>query len=64
MVEFLPNFIRHHRFKRRFGHFDRQIQFAAVANIDYLAIRIAGFVHGASTNEETRYFFDRFLRGG
>jgi cell division protein FtsW (lipid II flippase) len=32
-----------------------------MTDVDDLAIRIAGFVHGASAYEETRYFFDRFL---
>ena len=63
-VDFLPNFIRHHRLERRFGHFDGQIQFAAMTNIDDLTIRIAGPVHGASTDKETRYFLDRFLCRG
>ena len=45
MIDFLPDFIRHHRFQRRLREFDRQIQFAAVTDVDDLAIRIASLVH-------------------
>ena len=33
MINFFPHFIRHHRFKRRAGEFNRQIQFAAVTDV-------------------------------
>ena len=44
MINFLPNFIRHHRFQRRLREFDRQIHFAAMADVDDFAIGIASFV--------------------
>ena len=31
-INFFPNFVRHHRFKRRFRNFDRQIELAAVTH--------------------------------
>ena len=65
MINFLPNFIRHHRFKRRLRNFNRQIQFAAMTNVDDLAIRIARPrpLHERA-DQKTRDFFDRFLRRG
>ena len=62
MVNFLPNFVRHHRFKSRFREFNRQIQCAPVADVDDLAIGIAGLVHGMSADQKTRNLLDRFLR--
>ena len=45
MIDFLPDFIRHHRLKRRLRKFDRQIQFSAMTYVDDFAIRIAGRIH-------------------
>ena len=42
MIDFLPNFIRHHRFEWRLGNFDRQIQFPAMADVDDRTFGIAG----------------------
>ena len=64
MIDFLPNFVRHHRFKRRLGNFDRQIQFAAMADVDDLAIGVAGIVHCTRTDQKTGNLLDRFLRRG
>ena len=64
MIDFLPNFIGHHRFEWRLGNFDRQIQFPAMADVDDRTVGIAGLVHGAGANEKTRNFFDRLLRRG
>ena len=61
-VDFLPNFIRHHRFKRRTRQLDAYVQFTAMTDIYDFAIRIAGVIHGASANKETCDFFNRFLR--
>ena len=63
MINFFPHFIRHHRFKRRTGEFNRQIQFAAVADVYDFTIRIAGLVNGLSADQKSSYFFDRLLCG-
>ena len=62
MIDFLPDFIRHYRFKRRLGNFDRQIHFATVTDVDDHAVWIASVVHRASANEKTCNLFDRSLR--
>ena len=61
-INFLPNFVRHYRFKRRLRDFNRQVQFPPMTDVDDRAIRIAGLVHCVSANQETRNFLDRFLR--
>ncbi len=61
MIDFLPNFIRHNRFKRRLRKFNRHIQFAPMTDIDDFAIRIASLVHSMRADQKTRYFFDWFL---
>jgi len=61
-INFLPNFVRHHRVKRRLRDFDRQVQFPPMTDVDDGAIRIAGLIHRVSTDQETRNFLDRFLR--
>ena len=62
MIDFFPNFIRHHRFQRRFRHFDRQIEFATMTDVDDLAVRLANLIHRARADEKTSHFFDRRLR--
>ena len=42
MINLLPNFVRHHCFKRRLRKFDRQIQLSAMTDVDDFTIRIAG----------------------
>ena len=64
MIDFLPNFIRHHRLKWRLRKFNRHIQFAAMTDVDDFTIRIASLVHRMRSNQKTRYFFNRFLRRG
>ena len=63
-INFLPDFIRHHRFQRRLRNLNRQVQFAAVTDVDDCAIRIATLVHGTSANQKLGNFLDRFLRRG
>ena len=63
-INFFPHFIRHHGFKRRLGNFNRQVQLAAVTDVDDRAIRVASLIDGMCTNQETRNFLDRFLRRG
>jgi hypothetical protein len=45
MIDFLPDFIRHYRLKRRLRKFDRQIQFSAMIYVDDFAVRIADGIH-------------------
>ena len=61
-VDFLPNFVRHHRFQWRTRDLNREVQFATMADVDDLAIRIASAIHGAGADEETCNLFNRFLR--
>ena len=61
-VNFLPDFVRHHRFERRTRELNRQVQFTTMSDVDDLAIRIASAIHGASADEETCNLFNRFLR--
>src|SRR6266446_1761831 len=61
-VNFLPNFVRHHRFERRTRELNRQVQFATMSDVDDLATRIASAIHGASADEETCNLFNGFLR--
>ena len=52
MINFLPNFIRHHRFQRRLWHLNSQIQLAAMTDIDNLAIGIATVVNSMSADQK------------
>ena len=61
-IDFLPHLIRHYRFERRTRQLNRQIQFAAMADVDDFAIRNAGVVHCMSADKKSRYFLDWFLR--
>src|SRR6266568_2622480 len=54
MIDFLPHFIRHHRFQRRLGDFDCQIEFATMTDIDDFAIRVTSIVNCMSTDQKTR----------
>ena len=63
-INFLPNFIRHYCFQRRLRNLNRQVQFAAMADVDDCAIGIACLVHGPIAHQKPRYFFDRFLGRG
>ena len=61
-INFLPNFVRHHGFKRRLRDFNRQVEFPPMTDVDDRAIRIAGLFHCTSADQKTRNFLDRFLR--
>ncbi len=64
VINFLPDFVRHHRFQWRLRNFNRQVQFAAMADVNNGAIRISSLVHRASTHQKSGHFLDRFLRRG
>ena len=62
VVDFFPNFIRHHSFQRRAGNLHRQIQLARVPGIDDRAAWRAVSVDVGSADQKTRDFFNRLLR--
>src|SRR2546428_10701885 len=59
MINFFPNFVRHHRLERRFRDFSRQVQVPSMTDIDDGTIRIAIAIHGTSADKKPRDFFDR-----
>ena len=54
VINFLPDFVRHHGFQRRLRKFDRQVQFAAMTDVDDCAIRIAGLASTARVPTRNR----------
>ncbi len=64
VVHLRPHLVRHHRFERRFGHFDREIARAHVAAVDDRATRAAVAVDVLRSDEEACDIFDRLLCGG
>ena len=64
VINFFPNFVRHHRFKRRLGEFNCQIQVAPVTDVDDFAIGIASLVHCTAADKKARNLLDWFLRRG
>ena len=64
VINFFPNFVRHHRFKRRLGEFNCQIQVAPVTDVDDFAIGIASLIHCTGADQKASNILDRFLRRG
>ena len=62
VVDFFPNFVRHDRFQRRTGNFDRQIELARVASVYNRATwgAVAGKIRSA--NQKASHLYYRFLR--
>src|SRR5579864_2380238 len=63
-INFLPNFVRHHRLERRFRDLDPEIKLALMSDVDDSAVWISVFVNVARSNQKTRNVFDWFLSGG
>src|SRR5262249_197669 len=62
MIDFLPNFIRHHRLKRRFRNTDREIQFATMTDVNDVALRVTRLMPGRPGAEKTGPLFQSAVR--
>src|SRR5205807_10418867 len=62
VVDFFPDFIRHHRFERRPWNFNCEIKSAHVTSVDNRAARCAIAFNICRAYKETSNVFDRFLR--
>ena len=61
VVDLLPDLKRHHRLKRRAGHFDRQVESPEVSLVDDRAVGRSYAVDPARANKEARHVLDRPL---
>jgi hypothetical protein len=64
VVNFVPNFARHHSLQRRFRQLNRDIQPARVTTIDYDAVWIPLHIDVFSSHQEAGHFFDGTLGCG
>ncbi len=63
IVNFIPDFARHHRFQRRLRQLDRDVELARVAAVDNRAVGNVVGVDVCCANEKPRYFFNWPLCG-